>query len=189
LNRQRTISLRATRTPPGRRGQALVEFALIVPILTLILLTIVQFAFVFSAQVGITNAIREAARLAAVTTPTTTVAQATANGQGVYDDLEDELLPNNVFAYNAANLVETGSPDTRVCYVSFTDTAGKPAVKVTVEGQYSHRLFIPIVAQLLDGIDGAIDGGLRVGATEEMRVENDELPASYSGMVQTCYDE
>ena len=188
MNRHRSISLHSLRAPRGR-GQALVEFALLVPILTMILLTIVQFAFVFSAQLGITNAVREAARLGAVTTPTTTVAQATANGQGVYNGLEDEFLPNNVFAYNAANLVESGSPDTRVCYVSYTDTAGKTAVKVTVQGQYSHRLFIPIVAQILDGLDGATDGGLRVGATEEMRVENDELPASYSGMAQTCYDE
>ena len=172
---------------PKRRGQALVEFALLLPVLALIILSIIQVSFVFAAQVGITNAVREAARLGAITTPTTTAGQASGNGQGVYDELRDSFLPRNVFAYNSADLVTTGTPDTHVCYVSFTDTAGKTAVRVTVEAHYSHRLFIPIIAQILDGMDGATDGGLRVGSTEEMRVENDELPAAYGGLAQTCY--
>jgi Flp pilus assembly protein TadG len=157
-----------------------------VPVLALILLSIIQVAFVFAAQVGITNAVREAARLGAITTPTTTAIQAGAHANGVYSELKDTFLPNNVFAYNPANLVETGSPDTTVCYVSYTDTANKTAVEVTVEAQYSHRLFIPIIAQVLDGLDGSTDGGLRVGASEKMRVENDELPAAYGGLAQTC---
>jgi len=49
-----------------------VEFALVLPILALLLLAIIQFSFIFAAQIGVTNAVREAARIAAVTTPTTT---------------------------------------------------------------------------------------------------------------------
>jgi Flp pilus assembly protein TadG len=168
-----------------RRGQALPEFALILPVLALILLSIIQMGFIFAAQVGITNAVREAARLAAVTSPTTTVSEASTNGPGVYSALTNTttgFLKRNVFAYSPGNLVVSGSPETKVCYRSFTDAANKPAVDVKVEAYYRHPLFIPLIGALLDGLDGTPNDGLRVGATEEMRVENDELVASYPGL-------
>jgi Flp pilus assembly protein TadG len=175
-----------------RRGQALPEFALILPVLMLIFLSIVQIVFIFAAQIGITNAVREAARLAAVTTPTTTAAQAFgvgSNGSGVYSALTNGttgFLKRNVFAYSTGALVTSGSPITEVCYTSFIDSAGKPAVKVRVEAYYRHPLFIPLIGAILDGFDGASDGGLRIGAAEEMRVENDELLSTYPGLAAPC---
>lgn len=163
-----------------RRGQALPEFALILPILALIFLSIIQVAFILAAQIGITNAVREAARLAATTTPTSTTAQRLVNGPGVVNALENSttgFLKKNVMAYSNANLVTSGSPVTQVCYSTFTDAAGKFAVKVKVEAYYRHPLFIPLVGAVLDRIDGSADGGFRVGSSEEMRVENDELEA------------
>ncbi len=163
------------------------------PILALILLSIIQLSFIFAAQIGITNAVREAARLAAVTTPTTTTAQARgigSNGQGVYDALTNTttgFLKRNVFAYSSANLVTSvGTPTTQVCYQSFTDSAGKFAVKVKVEAEYRHPLFIPLIGAIIDGFDGVSDGSLRIGATEELRVENDELLSTYAGLGLTC---
>lgn len=172
-----------------RRGQALPEFALVLPILALILLSIVQLAFIFGAQIGITNAVREAARLAAVTTPTTDITQASYNGSRVYAALADPAngyLKRNVFAYTTSGLVNSGSPITRVCYVSFMDSLGKPAVTVKVEAYYRHPLFIPLIGAILDGLDGSSNDGFRVGASEEMRVENDELLSTYPGLVSTC---
>lgn len=154
------------------------EFALVLPVLALIFLSILQVAFILAAQIGITNAVREAARLAASTTPTSTAPQATTNGNGVYAALTNTstgFLKRNVMAYGSGNLVTSGSPLTEVCYSTFTDAAGKFAVKVKVEAYYKHPLFIPIVGAILDGIDGSSDGGLRVGASEEMRVENEEF--------------
>ena len=166
-----------------RQGQALPEFALILPVLAIIFLSIIQLGFIFAAQLGITNAVREAARLAAVTTPTTTSGQASFNGIGVYNALTDAttgFLKRNVFAYSAGNLVVSGSPETQVCYQSFTDAAGKPGVTVKVEAYYRHPLFLPLVGAILDGLDGTPDDGLRVGATEQMRVENDEILPPFS---------
>jgi Flp pilus assembly protein TadG len=163
------------------RGQALPEFALVLPVLALIFLSILQIAFILAAQIGITNAVREAARLASTTTPTATAGQATTNGSGVVNALENTssgYLKNNVMAYSSGNLVTSGSPRTQVCYSTFTDAAGKWAVKVKVEAYYSHPLFIPLVGAILDGIDGTSDGGFRVGSSEELRVENDELLAN-----------
>ena len=165
---------------------------MILPILALIFLSIIQLSFIFAAQIGITNAVREAARLAAVTTPTTTIAQARgvgSNGQGVYDALTNTttgFLKRNVFAYSSSNLVTSGGPITQVCYRSFTDSAGKPAVKVKVEAEYRHPLFVPLIGAIIDGFDGTSDGSLRIGATEELRVENDELLSTYAGLGLTC---
>lgn len=155
------------------QGQALVEFALILLPLMVILAAILQFAFVLGAQVGITNAVREAARNAA-TIETDTPALATTNGQAAYVQLTSVtgLLTKNVQAYQAAQLVTSGAPITQVCYRTYTDPAGTTQIMVKVEAQYRHPLFIPIVGAILDGFDGASDGAFRVGASEEIRVEN-----------------
>jgi len=168
-------------------GQALAEFALVLPILAIILLGIVQLAFIFGAQIGVTNAVREAARLAATTTPTVSFAEAQAHGPAVYGRLKADYLPDNVWAFDPAGLVEAGAGDTRICYTAVIDTATKDAVNVKVEAIYRHTIFIPLLGPLLDEIDGVADGGLRIGAAEEMRVENPELLAA-PGFGTLCYD-
>lgn len=185
----------APRLAPRSSGQSLAEFALLVPVLAMIFLSIVQFAFIFAAQVGVTNALREAARLGAITTPTTTTGQATSNGQGVYNALTDPstgLLRKNVMAYSPSNVVTAGTGDTMVCYRLGTDAAGKPFVQVKVDVSYVHPLFVPLIAPILSGLDGnPTDGGLRIGASEEMRVENDEIVPPYTGGLSatpTCYN-
>lgn len=50
----------------NEKGQGLVEFALILPLLLLLVLGIIQFGIIFSSQIAITNAAREGARVAAV---------------------------------------------------------------------------------------------------------------------------
>ena len=158
------------------RGQALVEFAIVLPILALLLLGIIQFAFIFAAQIGVTNSVREAARIAAIS-PTTTNAQAMSGAQNVYLRLTNTtngLLKQNVFAFSVANIV--ASPGTRVCYSTAPAAAvGEFTVFVKVEATYRHPIFIPLLGALLDGIDGVSDGGLRIGTAEKMRVENQTL--------------
>jgi len=157
-----------------------VELALVLPILALLLLAIIQFASIFAAQIGVTNAVREAARIGAVTTPTTTEAQAAATATKIYSLLTnsaDGLLKRNVFEFNATNIVTSAPDDTEVCYRDASGSGGS-SVFVKVQAGYRHPLFIPLLSGLLDGIDGVIDGGLRIGASEEMRVENDLLPSS-----------
>lgn len=181
----------ARRTRHAANGQALAEFALILPLLALLLLTIVQFAFIFAAQFGITNAVREAARLAAVTTPTITTSQAGVSGPGVRAALVNPatgFLKENVFAYDPGNLVAGA---TSVCFRQTTDTAGKTIIVVEVEATYVHSVFIPLLDGFLNGIDGdTSDGGLRVGSAEEMRVENEEIVGSPAGLIpitpETC---
>lgn len=154
------------------------EFAIILPILALLLLGIIQFSFIFAAQIGVTNAVREAARIAAVT-PATIDAQAATFAPNIYDRLTNTtngLLKQNVFAFNSANIVTSGTAYTQVCYRHEDAAAsGEYTVFVKVEAVYKHPLFIPLLSGLLDGIDDVSDGGLRIGTSEEMRVENEVL--------------
>ncbi len=172
------------------KAQGLVEFAIVLPILALLILGIIQFSFIFAAQIGVTNAVREAARVAAITTPTATDPQAAIAGPLIYARLTNTtngLLKQNVFAFNSANIVTSGVADTQVCYRDTAAAAdGEFTVFVKVEAGYRHPLFIPLLSGLLDGIDGVSDGGLRIGAAEEMRVENE--PITSAPAVAECYN-
>lgn len=58
------------------RGAVAVEFALLLPVLMVILLGIVEFGLAYSAQITITNAAREGARVMAIQNSTTATDQA-----------------------------------------------------------------------------------------------------------------
>lgn len=166
------------------RGQGLVEFALVLPVLALILLSILQIAVIIGAQIGLTNSTREAARIASITA-TSTSGAAITNGDAVLTRLRTVLLPTNVMAFSPGQL-DAGSctspvAGTRITYTAADDVSGADAVFVRVDVVYRHPLFIPIVGAILDGIDGTPNDGFRVGASEEFRVDNVPLDAMPSG--------
>jgi len=165
----------------SQRGQSLVELALVAPILVIVLGTILQFGVIFASQVGVINATREAARNAAATTPTLTTAVASTNGDFAYQRLLDTWLPKNVMAYDASAVETTGATVTQVCYAQYPDPSGRTAIQVTVTTVYKHRLFVPLIANVLDAFDGSNDGRLRVTTTETIRVANPEQLPSYTG--------
>jgi Flp pilus assembly protein TadG len=165
---------------PGRsrrRGQSLVEFALVVPILAVLLMSILQIGLLFFAQVGLTNAAREAARNASAI-PVTTAADALTASNSYYGRLTNSstgFLRRNVGFYSPGALVTTGSPRTQICYYKFTDATASTSIMARVRVEYSHPLFIPLISQILDGFDGTNDGGYRLGVSEEIRVSNVNL--------------
>jgi Flp pilus assembly protein TadG len=63
----------------GTRGQALVEFALILPLLILILMGIIEFGRLWMTMITLSGAAREGARWAAVTAPDHGLVEAAAN--------------------------------------------------------------------------------------------------------------
>jgi Flp pilus assembly protein TadG len=173
------------------RGQSVAEFAIVLPVLMLILLGILQLGMVFFAQVGLTNAAREAARNAA-NIPVATGADAATAAATYYarlTDTSDGFLRRNVGGYDPNQLITApASPHTRVCYYSFTDASGAPAVMASVDVEYSHPLFIPLISAILDGFDGTSDDGWRLNAREDIRVGNLALTSTDINDInnQTC---
>jgi len=149
---------------PRERGQALVEFALVAPILVLILLAIFQFAYVLETQIGLTNALREAARRAAAApSPTDTWVRLQLEGDGTPSN--PGLLAQNVQAYDTARAFHP----IPVTFCSYT-VAGVSGTnyRIDVRISYDHPVFFP----LLSFVTGS-PTIWNLTATAEMRLEND----------------
>ncbi len=162
------------------RGQSLVEFALVLIPLMMIFTSILQFAVLFSAQVGVTNGVREAVREASAIPVSNSTDAATAANR-IYTILTDPstgLLKRNGSSYSTGALVTTGSPRTQVCYYSYTDPSGSTSVMARVVVQYKHPLFIPLISGIIDGFDGANDNAYQLGSSAEIRVANPPLTSA-----------
>jgi Flp pilus assembly protein TadG len=153
-------------------GQALLELALVVPILALLVMAIFQFAFVIESQMGLTNAVREAARRTVASTSTNpnwatlrawTVEQLVGNGGS-----NAGLLSQNVQAYNASELWATYPTVTFCSY----DAAGVENYRVTIEVKYKHPVFFGVLSFATDALDGTANNKWDLSASAEMRMEN-----------------
>ncbi len=150
-------------------GQALVEFALVIPVFLLILFAIIQLGLLFGGQNSLTNAVRETARYAA---PYRVIDNAGAQDtcdNFVLGKLEDTLRSNPLTSDTATREIP------HVEYTWQIDPNGDYYVQISVKADYKFPLYVPLVAQILDGLDGVSDNSLRLSAQEEMRVENPPL--------------
>jgi Flp pilus assembly protein TadG len=164
--------LRGPAAPTGvltpSRGQAIAEFALVAPIFFLLVFGVIQLGLLFGGQNGLVSATREVARYAAtdrdaVTDPAGTCA-AVAGIVGAD-------LARAIPGYDPAQVVP------QVRYAWLADPGGATySMTVSVQIQYDHPLYVPIVSAILDGFDGSMDGRLRLQANEVMRVEGPPLP-------------
>ncbi len=161
----------STGRPARESGQALLELALVAPILILIIAALVQFALIFESQIGINNAAREAARRGA-TLATPDVGTATINANWTLAELQAAL--GNTQTHNAAQ-----NRGLEVCFYTPAsapnniDPAGNYQVFVKVTAGYAHPVFLPLIDIILDGIDGTNDSALRVDMSTEFRVEQE----------------
>jgi Flp pilus assembly protein TadG len=163
---RRLIRGRAGQQRTGQSGQALLELALVAPVIILLLMGLIQFALIYERQVGITNAVREAARRAAAIDVADSAA-AQANATWALSELQT-LLGNSQTHESSRDNIE-------VCIATptanATDVAGNQQVMVRVTDSYKHPLWLPIVTQILDGIDGSTDQSLLASTVSEFRVE------------------
>jgi len=149
---------RAHRHPSLRRredarGQSLVEFALVVPVFLLVLLAIVQFGFIFNAQVTITNAAREGARAATIYVYDSNLANKATNDSArsaaalAAAKQSLGILDASQFPTIGTNFVVGYSIPTGV-----QDSDARTGEQVTVTITYRQDLIIPLVANLLSGV-------------------------------------
>jgi len=109
-----------------KHGQALVEFALIIPLLALLLFGIIQYGFIFAAHISLRNASAVGARSAVLTSPKKTIAQIQDVTRGAIGPM---LQTNNIVAINVNTNVTVGS------------ATGATSVQI----QYNLPLIVPFV--------------------------------------------
>lgn len=140
---------RAENGQRDEKGQALVEFALLVPIFLILLFAIVDFGMGFHSWITITNSAREGARLGAVSAST--------------DDIRDRV-------YDTATLINEDTNMT-VTVTNAADDGGDPGESVVVQVDYDYDLITPL-ASLVAFLSGDILGPtLELSSTAEMRLE------------------
>jgi Flp pilus assembly protein TadG len=164
------------------RGQALPEFALVLPLFLLVVFGIVQLGFLLAGQNGLSNAARETARYAStLPTPDTFVAGDCAtngsNAKAAYDRLRTVSLPQYIPGFLAGNLTAS-SPlascgtaalnrsATGIGYCVASNPDGTYALRVRATVVYRHPLFVPLVGRVFSSTNT-----WQLGVSEEMRVE------------------
>lgn len=178
---------RQTAGRDDERGQALVEFAIVAPFFFLILFAIIQLGLLFAAQNGVVSAVRETARYAAP--------YRVADSSGATDTCNFYVLGKLGTALQQAvpAFDSSGSHET-ITYSSAqgkdTSTTGSGTtwyITVTVHEDYDLPVWVPLVGNFVDGLDGSIDGHITIHANEQMRVENDGFPSDpFGGTTTTC---
>jgi hypothetical protein len=160
----------------GESGQALLELALVVPVLALLAMAIFQFAFVIESEMGLTNGIREAGRRVAATQPTGVIDWGGTETNFVLQQLcgttpgscNTGLLHDNVQGFDDSRLWP-GNPVVTFC----TDSVGGvPQYRVRIDVKYSHPVFFGLLAFATDLIDGSPNGYWDIGASAQMRMES-----------------
>jgi Flp pilus assembly protein TadG len=148
------LNLIRRRREKDEKGQALVEFALLVPIFLILMFAIVDFGMGFYSLITVTNSAREGARLGAVRATT--------------DDIRDRV-------YDTADLINEG--DKMTVTVGCGPSSDPPPTgscpsqqqgdSVVVRVEYDYDLITPL-ASLVGDIIGPM---LTLTSTAEMRLE------------------
>ena len=133
--------------PSGReRGQALVEFALVLGLFLILLMGIVDFGLALSSRVSLTNAAREGARLGAVQASST--------------DIQNRVQDT----FDASSYCPMAGTAT------VTGAQGQPGDTVTVTVQCDYKLITPL-GGLLSMFGGGIPDVITLTSTSKMRLE------------------
>jgi Flp pilus assembly protein TadG len=159
------------------RGQAMVEFALVAPVFFLLVFSVIQFGIMFGGQNGLVAATREFARYAApYRVKTSTDATNVCNDTRLGTQLTT-FLKRSIPGYGSTNVEQR-----QVVYSWQANPDGTYYVQLQIKVSYHFPLYVPLVGGIIDGFDAnpwKSDGRFMLDATEQMRVENEDLTASY----------
>lgn len=114
----------------NERGQTLVEFALVLPILSLLLLGVIQFGIAFNHYITLTDAVRAGARKGAVgrhlQDPQAAVQQAVKNAATDLDHSKLQITVNSSWAQGSDVTVAASYPyDIKLLGFGVTITSGR----------------------------------------------------------------
>lgn len=135
------------------RGQSLVEFAMVVPLLLLVICGILEFGNILLTQIQLQNAVREGARYAALNGCTAT----------------DSGIQSKVRGYTNGLAISTSSSyNPSPCAQCATVAAGIP--EVTVTGTYAYNAITP-VGSLFKYFKGSFNNTVALSSTSTLNNE------------------
>lgn len=141
----------------GERGQTLLEFALLAPIIFIFLFTVVDFGIALDRRITLQHAVREGARAAAVEVDPVVAQQATVD--------------------QAQDLIDLA--DVAVCYVDENGNGQPDSFEhVEVSTNFTYNFTIPF-ASLLGAIGIDVGGGIEMTPDADSAFEN--TPPSGAG--------
>jgi len=134
------------------RGSTLVETAVVFPIFLILLLGVLDVAWIFFTKLALENGVREAGRLAA-----TGQVIAGASGQGVTPTRLDSILLN-VKKKSGLNVQTTSVTFSSVSSTGVTSTGpGGPGDVVTMRVLYTLPLLTPVLSKAFPGAKYTVD--------------------------------
>ncbi|MEW6173975.1 MAG: TadE/TadG family type IV pilus assembly protein [Bacillota bacterium] len=134
----------------GESGQTLVEFALVVPLLLLLVFGTIEFGRIFHAQLVVTSAAQEGARKAAVTGNENDIKETIKNAAAALNITTVELQTDLTKIKNKTNYPDPGKMWYLVNYpVKGTRDYGDP-VEVYVKGRVD--VLVPIISNLIGSV-------------------------------------
>jgi TadE-like protein len=163
--------LRARSGPrsPRSKGQSVAEFALVLPILALLLFGTIQFGLIFGANNGLINSVREAARFGSVCIgPTATC------GPSTQTYLTGQKIPGSVIAYK-------GTPVATIEYQAYKDSLLMWNTRIRVSGCVTSIVFIPLIGNVLGLSDPS---AFPLKSVETFRVEGQPSLTAPAGIAQ-----
>lgn len=154
------LKLIRARRKNGEKGQALVEFTLLVPIFLLLLFAIVDFGMGFYSWITVTNAAREGARLGAVHAPLNVASSPCFGKASLNQCIEDRVRDASDLSNEATKMK-----------VYITNAQGLPGQSVVVKVDYDYDLITPLagLAQFVSG--NTLGPTLNMSSTADMRLE------------------
>jgi uncharacterized protein (UPF0333 family) len=147
---------------PGRseRGQTLIEFALLAPIIFLFIFAIVDFGIAMDRRIVLQHAVREGARYAAV------------NGDNSLASVKQRTVDQ------AQGIISTG--DVRITYTDMNNPPNGIATDVgdSVDVQVCFTYDPSIIRPILSGLFGGSILSIKMNATGSSRLEQQASPGS-----------
>jgi len=134
------------------RGVAILEFAVVLPLLLLVLFGIIEMSLVLYDQAMITNASREGARYGILFN---------VDSDGAYTPMSTAQIQDKVNTYLADHLVSFAAANA----TTTVSGGGAPGVPLTVRVQYTYTFLV------LPNFANSLAGNLNLAAETVMRME------------------
>lgn len=128
MNLARLARRRSTPDANRSRGQALVEFAIVIPIFLLLLFAMLEFGFMLYSQMTVSNSAREAARAATVDPDPSTI----------------QALAQGTVLGTATGLTQSALTTTTTCTPGPCSSSNKQGDLVSVKVDYTYKTFFPL---------------------------------------------